>query len=217
MNRPIRILHTADWHLGKELKGQGPDPGDRAGPRGHRRAGGRARGGPGPGHGGPAGPPPALFGGGGGLGGFCPALCTRRGSPVSSLRETTTPGSALSGSAVPCWRARLRCEGGWPWRTRVVWWSSMACFALVPFVLERRLVKTLEDKGEERRAAYGERMGRLLAHFGADVVLGHFPVAGSRPGEGSSPSTWRTPTPYPPGCFRAPATSPWGICTECRR
>lgn len=60
--------------------------------------------------------------------------------------------------------------------------------ALVPFLSERRLAKTLELPPEERHLAYAEGMRRLLAHLAQegtpDVYLAHFTVAGARVGGG---------------------------------
>ncbi|RIH82820.1 Nuclease SbcCD subunit D [Meiothermus luteus] len=184
MNRPIRILHTADWHLGKELKGKDRTPeivqaleaiAELAVERGvdlvlatgdlldHPQPSSAAE---------------------GALVDFVLRL-HKEGIACFLIAGNHDPGERfervcrplLEGKAEVRGRLALADEGG------LVEFHGLR-FALVPFVLERRLVKTLEDKGEERRAAYGERMGRLLAHFGADVVLGHFPVAGSRPGGG---------------------------------
>lgn len=56
--------------------------------------------------------------------------------------------------------------------------------ALVPFLSERLLVKALELPPEERHLAYAEKMRRLLAHYQADLVLAHLTVAGARAGGG---------------------------------
>ncbi len=184
MEKPLRILHTADWHLGKTLKGRDRTPevaealekvaelarkervdlvlaaGDLLD---HPQPSAEAE---------------------GILVEFLLRLRKERihcflvaGNHDSPERFERLYRPLLEPEVEVRGRLALADEGG------LVEFRGLR-FGLVPFVPERLLAKTLEAAPEERRMAYGERMGRLLSHYQADILLGHMTVSGSRPGGG---------------------------------
>jgi exonuclease SbcD len=56
--------------------------------------------------------------------------------------------------------------------------------ALLPFVSERVLVKRVLQEAEERHRTYAEAMRRVLANLASPLMLAHFALEGVRPGGG---------------------------------
>ncbi|WP_156303166.1 metallophosphoesterase family protein, partial [Thermus aquaticus] len=54
--------------------------------------------------------------------------------------------------------------------------------ALLPFVSERVLVKRVLQEAEERHRTYAEAMRRVLANLASPLMLAHFALEGVRPG-----------------------------------
>lgn len=184
MERPLRILHTADWHLGKTLKGRDRTPEVAEALEAVANLAKEER--------------VDLVLAAGDLLDHPQPSAEAEGVLVEfllRLRKEGIPCFLVAGNHDPPerferlyrrllepevqvrGRLALADEGG------LVEFQGLR-FALVPFVSERLLVKTLAMPSEERRLAYGERMGRLLSHYQADILVGHLTVAGSRPGGG---------------------------------
>jgi len=180
----VRLLHTADWHLGKVLKGvdRTPEIGealkalleivekervdlvvvsgdlfDR--PQVSAEAEGHAV---------------AFFLRLRELG--VPALVIAGNHDPKERLEALSPLFALAGAEV---RGRLlfREEGG------VVEVGGLRA-ALLPFVSERALVKRLFQEAEDRHRTYAEAMRRVLANLESPLMLAHIALEGVRPGGG---------------------------------
>ncbi|GAB5602088.1 exonuclease SbcCD subunit D [Thermus sp. FJN-A] len=178
----MRLLHTADWHLGKVLKGvdRTPEIGEAlknllevvrqervdlvvvAGdlfdrPQVSAEAEAHAV---------------AFFLGLRELG--VPALVIAGNHDPKERLEALSPLFALAGAEVRG-RPLLREEGGVVERFQA---------ALLPFVSERVLVKKVFQEEEDRHRTYAEAMRRILANLESPLMLGHFALEGARPGAG---------------------------------
>lgn len=181
---PVRLLHTADWHLGKVLKGvdRTPEIGealkallevvkrervdlvvvsgdlfDRPQPSAEAEA-----------H------AVEFFLGLKALG--VPALVIAGNHDPKERLEALSPLFALVGVEVRG-RPLFREEGG------VVRVRGVEA-ALLPFVSERILVKKTFQEAEDRHRSYAEAMRRILENLQSPLMLAHFAVAGARPGAG---------------------------------
>ncbi len=180
----VRLLHTADWHLGKVLKGvdRTPEIGEalKALLEIVRREGvdlvlvsgdlfDRPQ---------PSAEAEALavefFLELKALG--VPALVIAGNHDPKERLEALAPLFALVGVEVRG-RPLFREEGG------VVRVGGLEA-ALLPFVSERVLVKKTFQEAEDRHRSYAEAMRRILGNLQSPLMLGHFAVEGARPGAG---------------------------------
>ncbi|WP_234553337.1 metallophosphoesterase family protein [Thermus caliditerrae] len=106
-----------------------------------------------------------------------PALVIAGNHDPKERLEALAPLFALAGAEVRG-RPLLREEGG------VVPLKGGLEAALLPFVSERVLVKKIFQEEGERHRSYGEAMRRILANLQSPLMLGHFAVEGARPGAG---------------------------------
>ncbi|BDG16651.1 nuclease SbcCD subunit D [Thermus brockianus] len=105
-----------------------------------------------------------------------PALVIAGNHDPKERLEALSPLLALAGAMVRG-RPLFREEGG------VVEVKGLRA-ALLPFVSERVLMKRLWQEAEERHRTYAENMRRILANLASPLMLGHFAVEGSKPGAG---------------------------------
>lgn len=105
-----------------------------------------------------------------------PALVIAGNHDPKERLEALAPLFALAGAAVRG-RPLFREEGG------VVEVGGLRA-ALLPFVSERILVKKVLQEAEERHRTYAEAMRRILANLESPLMLGHFALEGVRPGAG---------------------------------
>uniref|UniRef100_A0A7C2FUG2 Nuclease SbcCD subunit D n=1 Tax=Thermus islandicus TaxID=540988 RepID=A0A7C2FUG2_9DEIN len=105
-----------------------------------------------------------------------PALVIAGNHDPKERLEALSPLFALAGAEV---RGRLlfREEGG------VVEAGGLRA-ALLPFVSERILVKRVLQEAEERHRTYAEAMRRVLANLESPLMLAHLALEGVRPGGG---------------------------------
>ncbi|WP_353511853.1 exonuclease SbcCD subunit D [Thermus sp. LT1-2-5] len=105
-----------------------------------------------------------------------PALVIAGNHDPKERLEALSPLLALAGATVRG-RPLFREEGG------VVEVKGLRA-ALLPFISERVLMKKLWQEAEERHRAYAENMRRILGNLESPLMLGHFAVVGARPGGG---------------------------------
>ncbi|GGM91216.1 nuclease SbcCD subunit D [Thermus composti] len=105
-----------------------------------------------------------------------PALVIAGNHDPKERLEAMAPLLALAGAVVRG-RPLFREEGG------VVRVKGLEA-ALLPFVSERVLVKQVFQEAEERHRTYAEAMRRILANLESPLILGHFALEGVRPGGG---------------------------------
>ncbi len=105
-----------------------------------------------------------------------PALVIAGNHDPKERLEALSPLLALAGATVRG-RPLFREEGG------VVEVKGVRA-ALLPFVSERVLMKRLWQEAEERHRTYAENMRRILDNLASPLMLGHFAVEGARPGGG---------------------------------
>ncbi|TBH21672.1 metallophosphoesterase family protein [Thermus thermamylovorans] len=106
-----------------------------------------------------------------------PALVIAGNHDPKERLEALAPLFALAGAEVRG-RPLLKEEGG------VVAVKGGLRAALLPFVSERVLVKKVFQGEEDRHRAYAEAMRRILANLQSPLMLGHFALEGARPGGG---------------------------------
>lgn len=181
---PVRLLHTADWHLGKILKGVDRTPEIGEALKALLEIAAKER-------------VDAVLVSGDlfdrpqvpaeaeaqavefflrlrELG--IPALVIAGNHDPKERLEALAPLFALAGAAVRG-RPLFREEGG------VVALGGVEA-ALLPFVSERILVKRVFQEAEERHRSYAEAMRRILANLESPLMLAHFALEGARPGAG---------------------------------
>ncbi|MGC8875595.1 exonuclease SbcCD subunit D [Thermus sp.] len=105
-----------------------------------------------------------------------PALVIAGNHDPKERLEALSPLLALAGAVVRG-RPLFREEGG------VVKTRGLSA-ALLPFVSERVLVKRVWQEAEERHRTYAEAMRRVLANLESPLMLAHFALEGVRPGGG---------------------------------
>ncbi|WP_114312703.1 metallophosphoesterase family protein [Thermus caldifontis] len=105
-----------------------------------------------------------------------PALVIAGNHDPKERLEALSPLFALAGAEVRG-RPLFREEGG------VVRVGDLEA-ALLPFVSERILVKKVLQEAEERHRTYAEAMRRILSNLESPLMLGHFALVGARPGAG---------------------------------
>ncbi len=105
-----------------------------------------------------------------------PALVIAGNHDPKERLEALAPLFALAGAEVRG-RPLFKEEGG------VVEVGGLRA-ALLPFVSERILVKKVLQEAEERHRTYAEAMRRILANLESPLMLGHFALEGVRPGAG---------------------------------
>ncbi|MEZ0348810.1 MAG: exonuclease SbcCD subunit D [Thermus sp.] len=105
-----------------------------------------------------------------------PALVIAGNHDPKERLEALSPLLALAGATVRG-RPLFREEGG------VVQVLGVGA-ALLPFVSERVLMKKLWQEAEGRHQTYAESMRRILDNLASPLMLGHFAVVGARPGGG---------------------------------
>lgn len=105
-----------------------------------------------------------------------PALVIAGNHDPKERLEALAPLLALAGAEVRG-KPLFREEGG------VVRVGDLEA-ALLPFVSERILVKKVLQEAEERHRTYAEAMRRILDNLRSPLMLGHFALEGARPGAG---------------------------------
>ncbi|MDM7324031.1 MAG: exonuclease SbcCD subunit D, partial [Thermus sp.] len=105
-----------------------------------------------------------------------PALVIAGNHDPKERLEALSPLFALAGTEVRG-KPLFREEGG------VVKVKGVEV-ALLPFVSERILVKKVLQEAEERHRSYAYAMGRILDNLKSALMLGHFALVGVRPGGG---------------------------------
>lgn len=105
-----------------------------------------------------------------------PALVIAGNHDPKERLEALSPLFALAGAEVRG-KPLFREEGG------VVAVKGLQA-ALLPFVSERILVKKILQEAEERHRTYAEAMRRILDNLRSPLMLSHFALEGARPGAG---------------------------------